>query len=60
MSNRWVQAIAAPLAAAIVSLAVASIVLLISGHDPLEAYKAMWSSVDSTESVVAILNRAGP
>ena len=53
-------AIAAPLAAAIVSLLVASIALLISGNNPLDAFEAMWTYVDSKASVVAILNRAGP
>jgi ABC-type uncharacterized transport system permease subunit len=60
VTNRYVQALVAPLAAVIISLAIASIVLIISGHNPLDAYEAMWTYIDSTESVVAILNRAGP
>jgi general nucleoside transport system permease protein len=59
-ARRIGQALAAPIAAAVISLAISSIVLLLSGENPLDAYKAMWSYVDSTASVVAILNRAGP
>jgi ABC-type uncharacterized transport system permease subunit len=58
--RRIVQALAAPVAAAIVSLIVASIALLLSGTNPLDAFEAMWTYVDSTASVVAIINRAGP
>jgi simple sugar transport system permease protein len=53
-------AIAAPLSAAIISLLVASIALLLSGNNPLDAFEAMWTYVDSKSSVVAILNRAAP
>lgn len=60
MNNRFVQAVAAPVAAAIISLVVASIALLVSGHNPFEAFEAMWTYVDSTTSVVAIINRAAP
>jgi ABC-type uncharacterized transport system permease subunit len=61
MTGRRVgQALAAPIAAAIVSLLVASIALLLSGNNPLDAFEAMWTYVDSTSSVVAIVNRAGP
>ena len=60
MSNRLVQALAAPVAAAVISLVVASIALLASGHNPFEAFEAMWTYVDSTTSVVAIINRAAP
>lgn len=60
MGRRIALALAAPAAAAVISLVVASLALLIAGHNPLDAYEAMWTYVDSTTSVVAILNRAGP
>ena len=31
-----------------------------SGYDAIGAFKAMWSYIDSTESVVEIINRAIP
>jgi general nucleoside transport system permease protein len=59
-ARRVGQALAAPIAAAVVSLLVASIAVLLSGNNPLDAFEAMWTYIDSTSSVVAILNRAGP
>jgi simple sugar transport system permease protein len=58
--QRFSQALIAPVAAALISVIVASIALLIAGHNPFDAFRAMWSYVDSTVSVVAILNRATP
>ena len=37
-----------------------SIALLLIGHSPIEAFRAMWQYVDSADSVVAIINRAVP
>jgi ABC-type uncharacterized transport system permease subunit len=58
--QKVLYALAAPVAAAIMSLLVASIALLLSGNNPLDAFEAMWTYVDSKASVVAILNRAAP
>lgn len=60
MSRRLVYALAAPVAAAIVAFAVSSIALLIAGDSPATTYQEMWKSIDGTESVVAIVNRAVP
>jgi general nucleoside transport system permease protein len=50
----------APLAAAIAAIAISSIALIISGNDPVEAFIEMWKTIDSTESVVLIVNRSVP
>ncbi|HTN79571.1 MAG TPA: ABC transporter permease [Acidimicrobiales bacterium] len=53
-------ALAAPVAALVFSLVVSGIVLEISGHNAIDAFKSMWQYTDSTESVVATINRAIP
>jgi ABC-type uncharacterized transport system permease subunit len=53
-------ALAAPLLAADVAVVVSSIALLVSGNSPLRAFREMWSTIDSTESIVVIINRATP
>jgi simple sugar transport system permease protein len=50
----------APILAAAVAIVVSSIALLIGGHNPVTAFKEMWQTIDSTESVVIIINRAVP
>jgi ABC-type uncharacterized transport system permease subunit len=55
----WRGAIA-PVSAAIAAILISSIALLISGNDPVEAFREMWKTIDSTESVVLIINRAVP
>jgi simple sugar transport system permease protein len=55
----WRGAIA-PVSAAIAAILISSIALMISGNDPLEAFREMWKTIDSTESVVLIINRAVP
>jgi general nucleoside transport system permease protein len=47
----------APLIAGGVAIVVSSIALVLSGHDPAEAFGAMWRVLDSTESLVLILNK---
>jgi simple sugar transport system permease protein len=54
------KALLAPLVAAVAALIVSSIALLISGNSPQEAFVEMWKTIDSTESVVLIINRAVP
>lgn len=54
------KALVAPLVAAAVAITVSSIALIISGNSPLEAFREMWKTIDSTESVVLIVNRAVP
>jgi ABC-type uncharacterized transport system permease subunit len=53
-------ALMAPLAAAVVAIAISSVALLISGNSPVEAFTEMWKTIDSVESVVLIINRAVP
>jgi simple sugar transport system permease protein len=60
MSRKLLYGIAAPLLAAAVAVAVSSIALLIAGESPATTFLEMWKSIDSTASVVAIVNRAVP
>jgi ABC-type uncharacterized transport system permease subunit len=50
----------APVSAAAIALIVSSIALLISGNNPVTAFVEMWKTIDSSESVVLIINRAVP
>ena len=58
--RRIIRAVEAPLLAAAVAIVVSSIALWIAGDDPVEAFREMWKTIDSTESVVIILNKAVP
>src|SRR5918992_2409413 len=60
MSRKLVFGLAAPVAAAVVAIAISSIALLIAGDNPLDAFREMWKSIDGTGPVVAIVNRAVP
>ena len=60
MFERIWRASLAPLAAAAAAIVISSIALLIAGHNPLDAFREMWQTIDSTESVVLIINRAVP
>lgn len=50
----------APLIAAFSAILISSIALIISGNDPIEAFREMWKTIDSTQSVVIIINTAVP
>ena len=50
----------APLVAAASAIIISSIALIISGNDPVEAFREMWKTIDSTQSVVIIINTAVP
>ncbi len=50
----------APLIAAASAIIISSIALLISGNNPVEAFQEMWKTIDSTQSVVIIVNTAVP
>jgi len=58
--SRIVYALAAPVVAAVLAIAVASIALLLAGHSPVETFQTMWQYLDSADSLVAIINRAVP
>ena len=60
MNRRLIGGLLAPLLAALVAIAVSSIALLIAGESPRTAFEAMWSTIDSRASIVAIINRAVP
>ncbi|HSL75281.1 MAG TPA: ABC transporter permease [Ilumatobacteraceae bacterium] len=60
MFERIWRASLAPLIAAVVAIAVSSVALLISGNNPIEAFAEMWKTIDSTQSVVIIINTAVP
>jgi simple sugar transport system permease protein len=60
MFERIWRAALAPLVAAVAAILVSSIALLISGTDPIEAFREMWKTIDSTQSVVIIINTAVP
>ena len=53
------RALTAPAMALAVSLIIASAALLISGHNPLRAYQAMWANVDGADGLVTVLNYGG-
>jgi general nucleoside transport system permease protein len=50
----------APLIAAVTAILISSVALLISGNNPVEAFREMWMTIDSTQSVVIIVNTAVP
>lgn len=58
--RRILRAAEAPLIAAVAALLVSSIALLIAGDNPITAFQEMWKTIDSTESVVIIINKAVP
>jgi simple sugar transport system permease protein len=47
----------APLIAFAVAVAVSSIALLLAGYSPKEAFTEMWKVLDSTESIIGIINK---
>lgn len=59
MKKKIVYALAAPVLATVIALAIGAIALLLSGNSPIETYQAMWQYVDSLDSLVNILNRTG-
>jgi ABC-type uncharacterized transport system permease subunit len=60
MLQRVYRGSLAPLIAGIAAILISSLALLASGHNPIEAFREMWKTIDSTESVVLIVNRAVP
>lgn len=60
LSRRILLALAAPVVALIVALAMSSVVLILSGSNPLEAFADMIGHASRLETMVDILNRATP
>lgn len=60
MFERIWRASLAPLIAAVSAIVISSIALIVSGNDPVEAFREMWKTIDSTQSVVIIINTAVP
>jgi len=50
----------APLIAAVAAIVISSVALLISGNNPVDAFVEMWKTIDSTQSVVTIINTSVP
>ena len=59
-SMRLLTGIAAPAVAGVAAILVSSIAVWVAGDSPATAFKAMWSQIDSTQSVILITNRAVP
>jgi len=59
-ASRLFRGAQAPIIAAIVAFFVASFALLVAGDNPINAFREMWQTIDSTESVVIIINKAVP
>ena len=60
LAHRLMLASAAPIAAVVIAVVLSSIVLLISGSNPLAAYADMVEHASKLETQVDILNRATP
>jgi general nucleoside transport system permease protein len=60
MLRKITGALTAPIIAAAVAIIASSIALVISGNSPVTAFREMWMTIDSTESVVVIINSAVP
>jgi simple sugar transport system permease protein len=60
MIRRIRNGLTAPILAAAVAIVVSSVALIISGNSPVTAFREMWKTIDSTESVVIIINIAVP
>ena len=60
LTHRLMLASAAPVAAVVIAVVLSSIVLLISGSNPLAAYADMVQHASKLETQVDILNRATP
>lgn len=60
MNQRWKIVAGPPIAAFGLAFIVTSIVLLLIGKNPLDAYRMMITYLDSTDSVVSVINRAAP
>ena len=58
--RRVILGLAAPVAALVFAVVTSSVVLLISGSDPLAAYGDMFSHAAKLETLVDLLNRATP
>ena len=60
MGKKLFFVLAAPVAAVIVALFISSIVLIIAGSNPLDAYSNMWEFGTRLETLIEALNRATP
>ena len=50
------RGLTAPIIAVVVSLAIASLALLVAGYNPVVALQAMWSNLDGADGVATVLN----
>jgi general nucleoside transport system permease protein len=54
------QQVGPSLLAFAIALSIASLALLISGHNPLRAYGAMWDNLNGTSGIVTVINDSAP
>jgi simple sugar transport system permease protein len=59
-TRRLLYAVGAPVIAVVVTLAITSIVILISGANPLDAYRNMYDFGTRTRGITSIINQATP
>ena len=52
------RALTAPVAALVLSLLIASVALLVAGHNPVTAYRSMWDNINGADGIVTIINYA--
>ena len=60
MRHKVFYALAAPVLAVVVAVVVSSIALLAIGESPVDAFRAMWTAIDSADAMVTIINRVAP
>ena len=59
-AQRILWTLAAPAVAIVIALTVTSLVLLLTGNDPMDTFRTMWSSTTSRAAMAKIVNRATP
>ncbi len=58
--RKFLLSLLAPVSALIFALVVASLALLVTGNNPLDAYKLMWDFGTTSTSIASMFNRAVP
>ena len=58
--RKLIELVAAPLAAFGVAVVLSSLVLLVAGYNPFDAFDAMWRHINGTDAMVDVINDAAP
>ena len=58
--RKLIELVGAPIAAFAVAVLLSSLVLLVTGYNPLDAYNAMWQHINGTDAMVDAINDAAP